>query len=108
MYIGRKQCISITSKKEEGKTRKKKILKESNWLTYTSSCKELNDDIKLYGKDAFVFVIYEWVTGKGLLTYRECQDQWLEEVLSKDTNEHGERWFYNGNIGAVKFLKPDK
>jgi hypothetical protein len=68
----------------------------------------LNDDIKLHGIDAFTFVIYEWITGRGLLTYRECQDQWAEEVLSKELNEFGERKFYNGNIGAVKFLKPDK
>jgi len=44
--------------------------------------------------------------GKGILTYREVQDQWACEVLSRDLTEHGERLWYNGNIGAVKFLKP--
>ena len=94
--------------KRSGEDPQNKVTKESDWKTYTSSCTELNKDIDLYGKDAFVFVIYEWITGKGLLTYRECQDQWAEEVLSRELNPYGERWFYNGNIGAVKFLRPNK
>jgi hypothetical protein len=60
----------------------------------------------LYGIDNFVFIIYDWVYGKGMLTYREVQDQWYFEVLSREETPYGERLWYNGNIGAVKFLKP--
>jgi len=93
-------------KKVEGKSRRVKTIKESDWKNYTSSCKELNDDIKKHGKEAFTFVIYDWVYGKGMLTYREVQEQWLSEVLSREEIESGERLWYNGNIGAVKFIKP--
>jgi hypothetical protein len=41
-----------------------------------------------------------------MLTYREVQEQWQCEVLSRDETADGERLWYNGNIGAVKFLKP--
>jgi hypothetical protein len=105
-YIGRKQIVSVSMKKVEGKSRRVKTTKESDWRTYTSSCKELNDDIKKHGKEAFTFVIYDWVYGKGMLTYREVQEQWLSEVLSREETESGERLWYNGNIGAVKFIKP--
>lgn len=71
-----------------------------------SSCTELLEDIEFYGKERFTFVIYEWVFGKGMLTYREVQDQWACEVLSREELPTGERVWYNGNIGAVKFLKP--
>jgi len=43
-----------------------------------------------------------------MLTYREVQEQWASEVLSRDLTEDGERVWYNGNIGAVKFIKPSK
>ena len=105
-YIGRKQLVSVSMKKVEGKSRRVKTVKESAWRVYTSSCKELNDDIKKYGKETFTFVIYDWVIGKGMLTYREVQEQWLSEVLSREEIESGERLWYNGNIGAVKFIKP--
>ena len=106
MYIGKKQLISVTSKLPQGKTRKVKSYKESDWRTYTSSSREINEDICLYGKNNFSFVIYEWCMGKGILTYRECQDQWAEEVMSREETEHGDRLWYNGQIGAIKFLKP--
>jgi len=38
--------------------------------------------------------------------YREVQEQWSCEVLSRDETLDGKRIWYNGNIGAVKFLKP--
>jgi hypothetical protein len=106
-YIGRKQLISVSTKLPPGKSRRVKSYKESDWRGYTSSCRELLDDISLYSKEAFTFVIYDWCMGRGILTYRECQEQWDNEVLSRVTNEDGdERLWYNGNIGAVKFLKP--
>lgn len=71
-----------------------------------SSCKELLEDIELYGKENFSFVIYKWCMGPGDLTYSETQEQWACEVLSREETEHGERLWYNGQIGAVKFLKP--
>jgi hypothetical protein len=71
-----------------------------------SSCRELLEDIELYGKNSFVFVIYEWCMGKGILSYREVQDQWYVDCLSREETPDGERLYYNANIGAIKFLKP--
>ena len=105
-YIGRKQLISVSRKLQPGRTRRVVTRKESDWRNYRSSCRELLDDIDLYGLDAFTFVIYKWCIGPGDLTYSEVQEQWQSEVLSRDELPNGERVWYNGNIGAVKFLKP--
>jgi hypothetical protein len=106
MYIGRKQLISVSRTKIPGSKRRRVTTRESDWRSYTTSCRELLDDIELYGLGAFTFVIYKWCAGPGDLTYSEVQEQWANEVLSRDVTPEGERLWYNGNIGAVKFLKP--
>jgi len=105
-YIGRKQLVSVSRKSIPGLKRRRVTRKESNWRSYLSSCRELLDDIELYGSGAFTFVIYKWCSGPGDLTYSEVQEQWACEVLSRDETPNGDRLWYNGNIGAVKFLKP--
>ena len=105
-YIGRKQLISVSRKLKPGATRRTITRKESDWRTYSSSSKELLDDMEWYGRDRFTFVIYKWCIGPGDLTYSEVQEQWQCEVLSRNELPNGERVWYNGNIGAVKFLKP--
>ena len=105
-YIGRKQLVSVSRKLKPGATRRTVTYKESDWRTYLSSCRELLGDIELYGKDSFTFVIYRWCIGPGDLTYSEVEEQWECKVLSRDELPNGERVWYNGNIGAVKFLKP--
>jgi hypothetical protein len=105
-YIGRKQLISVSRKTIPGLKRRRITRTESSWRSYTSSCRELLDDIELYGSGTFTFVIYKWCIGAGDLTYSEVQEQWASEVLSRDETPFGERIWYNGNIGAVKFLKP--
>jgi hypothetical protein len=73
-----------------------------------SSCRELQEDIELYGKESFTFVIYRWCMGKGLLTYYECEDQWMAGVLEKEELPCGERVWYNRQISGVQFLKPNE
>jgi hypothetical protein len=105
-YIGRKQLISVSRKLKSGSTRRTVTRKESDWRSYQSSCRELLNDIEKYGPEAFTFVIYKWCFGAGDLTYSEVHEQWQCEVLSRHELPNGERVWYNGNIGAVKFLKP--
>jgi len=105
-YIGRKQLVSVSRKTIPGLKRRKITRTESDWRSYKSSCRELLDDIEYYGLESFTFVIYKWCIGPGDLTYSEVQEQWQCEVLSRDETDDGERVWYNGNIGAVKFLKP--
>lgn len=106
-YIGRKNLISVTKKTKPGAKRRTVTRRESDWRIYKSSCQEINDDIELYGLGSFTFVIYQWCLTPGDLTYSEVSEQWKSEVLSREeTSFGGERLWYNGNIGAVKFLKP--
>ena len=98
-YIGCKQLFS-KRKRKFGKReiaamtdkRLKKyeyVEKESNWLEYTGSNHELNDDIKkghLVEKEILIFV-----NTKKQLTYYEVKEQFKNAVLESD------EW-YNGNI----------
>jgi len=98
-YIGKKQIYTnrrtkITQKEklETGNNRKKfKIVtKESDWLTYNSSCLELKKEIKELGEGRFIKEILEFCFDKRDLNYKEVRWQFLLEVLEKNT--------YNGNI----------
>lgn len=93
-YIGKKQFHSY---------RKKKKYKESDWLTYTSSSQELNQDLKTYGKKNFKFEILQLYKTRGGLVYGEANLQHKYDVLTS-CDVHGDREFYNGQIGAIKFI----
>ena len=57
-YIGKKQCKSKRKKPlRKGKKKRESVIKETDWMTYTSSCNELNDDIAKLGKENFTFEI---------------------------------------------------
>jgi len=93
-YIGKKQCVFKVRKKPlKGKTRARLGVKESDWKTYTGSSKELNDDIKKYGKEMFDFVILEWCDSKFELGYKEIKKQIMEDVLLSED-------YYNGIINC--------
>ena len=93
-YIGKKQCVSkIRRKPLKGKKRARLGQKESDWKTYTGSSKELNEDIKKYGKENFTFVILEWCSSKFELGYKEIKLQLHHDVLLKEC-------FYNGIINC--------
>jgi hypothetical protein len=93
-YIGKKQCISkIRRKPLKGKTRNRLDTKESDWKTYTGSSKELNEDIKKFGKENFTFTILEWCNSKFELGYKEIKLQLQHDVI---LNEN----YYNGIINC--------
>jgi hypothetical protein len=110
MYYGFLYIITnnITGKKYIGRKfyhtyRKRKKLKESNWRKYTGSCKPLNEDIKTLGKENFTFEIFKQYLTRGNVVYYECNYQHKFDVLTA-RDEEGERLWYNGNIGAIKFI----
>lgn len=105
-YIGKKQIYSYTFKREPGKVRRTKTVKESKWREYTSSSKQVNSEVKSQGKDNFEFLILEWCLTRAELTYSEVELQWKRDVLSRDTIATGERKYYNEMIGAIKFVAP--
>lgn len=68
---------------------KKLVIKETDWLKYTGSCKELNDDIK--AGDIVHKEIIDLAKDKKMLTYLEVKHQFKYDVLESD------KW-YNTNI----------
>jgi hypothetical protein len=93
-YIGKKQCISKIKKKPlKGKKRKRIEFKESDWKFYTSSSTELNEDIKKYGKENFMFKILRTCSSKWALAYFEIKEQIDKNVLFDEN-------YYNGIINV--------
>jgi hypothetical protein len=100
-YIGKKQCKSKLKRKPlKGKKNKRIEIKESDWKEYTSSSNDLNEDIKTYGKDKFIFKILKVCRSKWELAYFEIKEQLQREVLLRDD-------YYNGIIN-VRIGRPSK
>jgi len=109
IYIGRKILINTLNKKltkkelleQTGpgrKPTKKKVVKESNWLSYWGSNKPLLEDIQELGKEKFKREIIKLTFSKKQLTYYELHYQCIFEVLTRDS--------YNSNI-LGKFYPKD-
>ena len=100
-YIGKKQCKSKLKRKPlKGKKNKRIEIKESDWRGYTSSSNELNEDIKKYGKDKFIFKILRACGSKWELAYFEIREQLEKDVLLRDD-------YYNGIVN-VRIGRPPK
>lgn len=100
-YIGKKQCKSKLKRKPlKGKKNKRIEIKESDWKEYTSSSADLNEDIKKYGKDKFLFKIIKECGSKWELAYFEISEQIAKNVLMRDD-------YYNGIIN-VRIGRPPK
>ena len=93
-YIGKKQAVSRRKLAPlKGKKRKRIVLKESDWKTYTGSSASLLEDIETLGKDKFIFDIIRFCGSKWELAYYELKEQVDNEVLISDD-------FYNGIINV--------
>ena len=97
-YIGRKFYHTY---------RKRKRFKESNWRVYAGSCKPLKEDMQRMGKDKFTFEIICNYKTRGGVVSGEVHFQTDNDVLSPELLPCGERLYYNGQIGAVKFISPE-
>jgi|694.fasta_scaffold00478_39 hypothetical protein len=92
-YIGKKAFTHATKKKvskkviKETKTRQRVVrsTKDSGWLQYFGSSKELLEDIKTYGKEYFKREIICFCKSKAELTYFEAYWQFMERVLLIDS-----------------------
>ena len=72
-YIGKKQLIFTRRIKVSGRKNRKHVKRESDWKTYTGSCKELNAEISTLGKDKFEFKILKFCETKRDLGYLETK-----------------------------------
>ena len=97
MYIGRKYFEKKRRVKKKGQTRRKVIRKSSDWQTYTSSSKPLNETISKLGKSKFKFEIIEFGYTKGQVNYLEENIQHRLQVIFDDR-------YYNDCIGSRKWL----
>ena len=100
-YIGKKLSkFSKTTTKtvtlKNGNKKKKKIRSkiDSDWKTYWSSSKEVQDDVKALGEDKFTREILMFCLSKGTASYFEAKYQMQNEVL-----EHPDKW-YNGIVNC--------
>ena len=84
-------CLFIPQTK--GKKNKRTVITESDWKTYTGSCRELNEDIEGIKKENFAFTILRICYNKWELSYYEAKLQFELEVLLSDD-------YYNGIINC--------
>ena len=106
-YVGKKNFYSRrTLPPLKGKTRKRKIVKESDWMDYYGSSEEVKLLVEEQGPKAFHREIIHLSRTKGEMSYMEAKEQFNREVLLSDE-------YYNGIINCkihrthVKGLRDD-
>lgn len=90
-YIGKKIFTSIRRKKVKGKTRRKKVEKESDWKSYFGSNKSLQADVERLGQDGFKREILRFCKTRGTASYWEAWHIMTENAITRDD-------FYNESL----------
>ena len=93
MYIGRKYFYSIRKKKGI----RKRVRSESDWKTYYSSSKKIQQMVQESGPNRFKREILSLYKKKGQVNYNETKLLFQHNVLEA-ANDDGERLYYNDNI----------
>lgn len=101
MYIGKKQLMTTrTLPPLKGERKKRKVIKEGNWLSYYGSQAEMKQLVKeSESLQEFDRRILRYCFTKKELTYRELEEQVLHKVLEDDR-------FLNSNL-LGKFYRRD-
>lgn len=89
-YIGKKIFKSIRRQKVKGKTRKKKVEKESDWKSYYGSNISLLRDVEELGQTRFRREIVKLCKTRGQASYWEAKLQMQYEVLEKPDDFYNE------------------
>jgi len=112
LYVGKKQYWAATGNFRNRSSHistdkwRPEQWKPSDWNYYTGSSRELNADIKKFGKDKFRFIILSQHSTKGDLHYEEIKEQAVRNVLAEKLTEDV-YLYYNKSIAAIKFRPPD-
>ena len=93
MYIGRKYFHKNRKKKGQ----RKRVRSESDWKTYYSSSKKVQQLVQKSGGDRFKREILGLLKKKGQVNYNETKLLFNHNVLEA-VNHHGEKLYYNDNI----------
>jgi hypothetical protein len=97
-YVGKKLFESKrTLPPLKGKTRKRKVTKESDWMSYYGSSEELMLLVEANGADSFKREILHLCHSRGEMSYLEAKEQFDRGVLLSND-------YYNGII-QVKIHK---
>ena len=100
-YIGRKYFQQ--HRKHRGSRRKR--TSESNWKAYYGSSKELTEDRKLLGNQAFRREIISLHKTPGKVNYEETRQLFIHNVLTEE-NSDGTPAYYNSNI-LGRYMRKD-
>ena len=93
-YVGKKLFNSTRRLAPlKGKTRKRKVIKESDWMTYYGSSEEVKLLVEEHGGEAFHREILHLCPTRGTMSYLEAKEQFDREVLLSDE-------YYNGIINC--------
>ena len=92
-YIGRKYFYSIRKKKGI----RKKVRSESDWKTYYSSSKKIQQMVLESGPNRFKREILSLYKKKGQVNYNETKLLFQHNVLEA-VDEYGKKLYYNENI----------
>ena len=91
-YVGKKLFNSTRRLAPlKGKTRKRKVVKESDWQDYFGSSDEVKTIVEENGRESFHREILHLCNSKGEMSYLEAKEQFDREVLLSDE-------YYNGII----------
>ena len=77
----------------KGKTRKRIVIKESDWKTYYGSSEDLKTLVEKAGEDNYYREILRLCKTKGECSYYEAKEQFERDVLLRDD-------YYNEFIGC--------
>jgi hypothetical protein len=84
-YIGKKNFFKrVTRAPLKGKKRKRRSLKQSDWMEYYGSNDELNKDVEKYGPANFDREILRLCETKGESTYYEAKLQFECDAIISD------------------------
>lgn len=93
-YVGKKLFQSKRKLQPlKGKSRKRTVIKESDWQTYYGSSEEVKQLVEQMGPDAFYREILHLCNTKGEMSYLEAKEQFDRNVLLDDN-------YYNGIINC--------
>ena len=93
-YVGKKLFTSRrTLPPLKGKKRKRKVVKESDWMEYYGSSEEVKSLVEEMGGDLFKREILHLCNNRGEMSYLEAKEQFDREVLLDDG-------YYNGIINC--------
>ena len=89
-YVGKKLFKSTNRLPPlKGKTRKRKVVKESDWKKYFGSSDLLKTLVEEHGQNAFHREILHLCDTKGVMSYLELREQIEREVLLRDDYMNG-------------------